>query len=168
MELEFNKINERLDKMAAAFNDLKQHVIPLEKKRYFVAPHASDETDQIDTAHALALSVLTNVTKEAQSNRNSYAKIEHCCEALNPILSKFDLSVKQIPSYNEYGEDILITRLSHKSGQWYESMLLLRLDKSNTQSMNQTVGSSITYMRRYALLAILGVGQTDDPVDTDK
>ena len=162
------KINERLDKMGLAFVDMRNAINPAQERRYFVSPHASSQTDQIDTAHALAFSELKNVGRLATANRSTYAKIEHCCEYLNPLLAKFDLSVKQLLSYNEYGEDILITRLSHKSGQWYESVALLKMDKVGAQSSNQQYGSSITYMRRYALLAILGIGQIDDPTDTDR
>lgn len=169
MEIEMlAKINERLDKMGQAFLDLRQHFNPPQEKRYFVSPHASSDTAQIDAAHALSLSELRNVARSATANRSTYAKVEHCCEYINPLLAKFDLSIKQILSYNEYGEDILITRLSHKSGEWYESVTLLKMDKVGSQSSNQQFGSSITYMRRYALLAILGIGQADDPTDVDR
>lgn len=164
------KINERLDKMGNAFLELRQHIaIPQQaERRYFVRPHASDLTDQIDTAHAASLGELKNVERSATANRNSYAKVEHCCKVLNPVLGKFGLSVKQILSYDEHGQDILITRFSHKSGQWYESVVLLKLDKVGSQSSNQQFGSAITYARRYALLGILGIGQEDDPTDTDR
>ncbi len=162
-----NKLHERLDKMGQAFLEIKQNLQPVQDKRYFVSPHASSDTNLIDTAHAAALNELKNVGRFATANRSTYAKIEHCCEYLNPLLAKFELSVKQILSYNEYGNDILITRLSHKSGQWYESVVLLKLEKAGSQSANQQFGSSITYMRRYTLLAILGIGQADDPTDLD-
>jgi len=44
----------------------------------------------------------------------------------------------------------------------------LKLDKVGSQSSNQQFGSAITYARRYALLGILGIGQEDDPTDTDR
>lgn len=168
METEIVKINQSLNKTGQLFLELRESVAATPEKRYFVAPHASDTTDQLDTAHAASLVELKNVGRLATANRNMYAKIEHCCEYLNPILSKFDLAVTQILSYNEYGNDVLITRLSHKSGQWYESRAILKMDKTGAQSLNQQLGSSITYMRRYALLAILGIGQIDDPTDMDR
>lgn len=163
IELE-SKINERFNKMGAAFMELKADRA---ERHYYVRAHASGSTDQIDTAHSLAFNELRNVPKSATANRSTYAKVEHCTEYLNPVLAKFDLSVKQILSYNEFGEDVLITRLSHKSGQWYESCSMLKVEKTG-QSPNQVFGSGVTYMRRYALLAILGIGQTDDPTDNDR
>lgn len=161
---EIAKLNARLDSMGKAFLDLKRP----EDRRYFTPRHCSDITHDLDTAHALALKELRNVPRLAQANRNSYAKVEHCTDYVNPILGKFELCVKQVLAYNEFGEDILITRFSHKSGQWYESVTLLKFDRNNSQSINQQYGSSITYMRRYALLAILGIGQMDDPMDNDR
>ena len=163
-EEELTRLNGRLDAMGKAFMELKKP----EERKYTVRPHSSFETAEIDTAHSLAFAELKNVPRYAQANRNTYAKIEHCTEYLNPILAKFDLSTKQLLSFNEYGEDIIITRLSHKSGQWYESVTQLKLDKNGSQSINQQYGSAVTYMRRYALLAILGIGQIDDPTDTDR
>lgn len=164
-ELE-TRFNERFNKMANAFMELKS-ATAVPERRYTARPYCSDDTAELDTAHARALTELRNVPKSAQANRSTYAKVEHCTEYINPVLAKFELSIKQMLTYNEFGEDILITRLSHKSGQWYESCSILKPEKGG-QSPNQIFGSSITYMRRYAMLAILGIGQTDDPVDTDR
>lgn len=161
---EIAKLNARLDKMSMAFLDLKKP----EERKYYAGPCCSDTTHELDAAHAAALAELKNVPRLAQANRNTYAKIEHCTEYVNPILSKFELSIKQILTYNEFGEDVLVTLLSHKSGQWYKSYTLLKTDRNNSQSINQQFGSSLTYMRRYTLLAILGIGQMDDPTDTDR
>jgi hypothetical protein len=161
-----NRINDRFNKMGSAFMELKA-AVAIPERRYFVRPHCSEQTDQLDSAHILSLTELRNVPKSAQANRSTYAKVEHCTEYLNPILAKFELCIKQLLVYNEFGDDILITRLSHKSGQWYESCTMLKPEKGG-QSPNQIFGGSVTYMRRYAILAILGIGQTDDPVDNDR
>lgn len=159
------KMNERFNKMGTAFMELKAVAVP--ERRYIIRSYCSDQTAELDAAHARALTELRNVPKAAQANRSTYAKVEHCTDYINPVLAKFELSIKQILSNNEFGEDILITRLSHKSGQWYESCSILKPEKTG-QSPNQIFGSSVTYMRRYAMLAILGIGQTDDPVDIDR
>jgi hypothetical protein len=166
------RFNERFNKMATAFMELKA-AAAVPERRYMARPYCSDQTAELDTAHARALAELKNVPKEAITNRSGqttkYAKVEHCTDYINPIISKFELSIKQILSNNEFGEDILITRLSHKSGQWYESCSTLKLEKGGSNSSpNQIFGGSVTYMRRYTMLAILGIGQTDDPTDTER
>jgi hypothetical protein len=53
----------------------------------------------------------------------------------------------------------LITRLVHSSGQYFESVYPLPTTAIDPQSM----GSAITYARRYSLCPLLGIaGETDD------
>ena len=56
---------------------------------------------------------------------------------------------------------VLSTRLVHSSGEWVESYTPV-LAKDNTA---QAQGSGITYARRYALAAMVGVYQTDDDAE---
>jgi len=53
---------------------------------------------------------------------------------------------------------VLITTLAHSSGEWIKSITpILARDESA-----QAQGSGITYARRYALAAIVGIAQVDD------
>jgi len=53
---------------------------------------------------------------------------------------------------------VLITTLAHSSGEWIKSITpILAKDESA-----QAQGSGITYARRYALAAIVGIAQVDD------
>lgn len=54
--------------------------------------------------------------------------------------------------------DMLVTRLQHVSGEFFETELKLILSKQDMQAM----GSAITYARRYSLAAMLNISQTDD------
>ena len=52
----------------------------------------------------------------------------------------------------------MTTMLLHESGQWIKSKLKMPIEKATAQS----VGSVITYGRRYGLSAITGIAQYDD------
>ena len=52
------------------------------------------------------------------------------------------------------------TRLIDKSGEWYEDTVQIPADRANAQG----VGSAITYAKRYALSAMLGI-VTDEDTD---
>ena len=53
----------------------------------------------------------------------------------------------------------LVTKLTHaESGQWQSSLAVVPLPKADPQGM----GSAITYARRYALTAMLGMVTEDD------
>ena len=52
----------------------------------------------------------------------------------------------------------LTTILAHESGEWMGQEMTVPVTKADAQG----AGSAITYMRRYALAAVLGIVQADD------
>lgn len=77
-----------------------------------------------------------------------------CREAL----TSNGLAVVQMPEPNELGI-LLRTTLMHSSGQWITSTLPLLFEGGSMQSM----GSAITFARRYMLSAMVGiVSESDD------
>jgi len=89
---------------------------------------------------------------------SKYAPLNDVLNLVRPLLTKYGLSILQSPSGD--GEHIAVTTLIiHESGEWIESdPLTLRADKATAQG----AGSAITYARRYALSAMLGISSEDD------
>lgn len=93
-------------------------------------------------------------TRTGGEYKFKYADLSACVKAAAPALKEHGLSVSQIISDGK-----LITLLSHTSGQWFKSELLLPTQSADYQSF----GSAITYLKRYSYCAILGiVADTDD------
>lgn len=93
-------------------------------------------------------------TKTGVSYSFKYADLCACVKAATPALKANNLSVCQLISGGK-----LVTILSHKSGQWFKSELML----PNQTTDYQAYGSAITYLKRYSYCAILGiVADTDD------
>lgn len=93
-------------------------------------------------------------TRTGSEYKFKYADLSACVKAAAPALKEHGLSVSQILSDGK-----LITLLSHKSGQWFKSELILPSQSADYQSF----GSAITYLKRYSYCAILGiVADTDD------
>jgi hypothetical protein len=90
--------------------------------------------------------------------KSKYAPLSDILTLVRPILGKYGLSVVQDPSTN--GGDVVIkTTLFHSSGEFIESdPLTLKMEKVTAQG----AGSAITYARRYAISAILGLSSEDD------
>ena len=86
-----------------------------------------------------------------------YVDLPGVWEAIRPLLAKNGLSVVQTFTAWADGPTI-VTTLMHKSGQWVSSELFLKPAKSDPQG----VGSAITYARRYALAAMVGVVADED------
>lgn len=86
-----------------------------------------------------------------------YAPLGELLEATRPLLASNGLSVSQILS----GEG-LTTTLMHVSGQWICGTVPLVPYKGH-----QDFGKSVTYARRYAYQAILGIVGEDDISETE-
>ena len=91
--------------------------------------------------------------------KSKYSELSDVWEACRKPLADNELAVIQMPQAKG-GEIRLTTILSHSSGEWFKSSLTAMDAKNNVQG----VGSVITYLRRYSLMAMVGVapGEDDD------
>jgi hypothetical protein len=89
--------------------------------------------------------------------KSKYADLSSVWDAIRKPLTDNGLSVVQT---TEPIEDavIIITTLLHSSGEWIRGRLMMKPDKMTPQGF----GSAITYGRRYALAAIVGISPEDD------
>jgi hypothetical protein len=89
--------------------------------------------------------------------KSKYTSLDGCWDAARGPLSSNGLAVIQTIG-EDSGKLTITTILGHSSGQYLSSVLPLLLTKQDPQSM----GLVVTYMRRYALCAIVGITQGDD------
>jgi hypothetical protein len=89
--------------------------------------------------------------------KSSYADLSSVWEACRAPLSENGLAIIQTVEGTKQ-DMFLITWLGHASGEWMKSRLPLMVMKQDPQSL----GSSITYARRYALSAMVGVCPDED------
>lgn len=80
------------------------------------------------------------------------------------LLTRHKIAVVQPPVSDDNDHIALQTMLVHESGVAYSTMTRLALSKADPQGH----GSAITYMRRYALMSILGMTAEDDDDDGNK
>ncbi len=88
---------------------------------------------------------------------NKYATLAAIMDAVLPKLAANALAVSQHPCELN-GFPALKTILMHDSGEILESTMLLAVDKGGPQAQ----GSALTYARRYAVLAVLGLVADED------
>lgn len=86
--------------------------------------------------------------------KSRYASLGAIIEDTRKPLSDNGLSFVQFPT-GAYG---LETMLMHTSGEWMKSIYTME----PTDKKPQSLGSALTYQRRYALCAILGLQVEDD------
>jgi len=93
--------------------------------------------------------------------KSKYADLASVVRSSRPYLSKHGLSVIQRTDLNKSGELLMYTRLCHSSGQWIESNIHINPVKSDIQSL----GSYLTYIKRYMYSAITGTVSSDEDDD---
>ena len=123
------------------------------------------ETSTTIGALSLALSQaqaeMTNVFKGKSGYQFKYADLASVLEILRETLPKYELAIIQTPS-NDGSNVAVTTLLSHSSGEWIKDTLSITVEVAKGNSFAQSVGSCITYLRRYQATAIAGIAQTDD------
>lgn len=105
-------------------------------------------------------SALTAVEKKRTGYNFKYSDLSDIWDVIRGPLTDNGLSLIQLVNTEE-SQTYIITRLYHVSGECIESRTLMEF----TSRKFQEVGSAITYYRRYALSAMLGV-VSDEDVDS--
>lgn len=120
----------------------------------------SETIGKLAEALAKAQSEMSNAAKDKNNPffKSKYADLTSVWDACRDPLTKNGLAVTQIIAIYEQGGVILKSVLLHSSGEWVESMMPVVPVKNDPQSM----GSAITYARRFALSALVGVAPGDD------
>lgn len=119
----------------------------------------SDTTSNLFQALAAAQGGFDKCVKDFLNPffNSKYADLATVIGATRPAMSENGLSIIQIPSFD--GAIVTVdTLLAHKSGEWLGGSMSARPSKVDPQG----IGSCVTYLRRYAYSAIVGIAQEDD------
>ena len=95
--------------------------------------------------------------KKTETNpffKSKYADLSGILDVIKEPLIECELSIVQFPK-DKYG---LLTMIMHSSGEWMSESYEMKPTKEDPQN----AGSVITYQRRYALGAILGLNIDKD------
>lgn len=90
--------------------------------------------------------------------KSKFVSLDHLLATVLPVLNRNGVTLVQMPSTGERGEPALTTTLLHESGEQISSQMPLILPKNDPQGQ----GSALTYARRYALSAALGISAERD------
>lgn len=131
----------------------------------------SDSIKELTAALAKAQSAFLPVKQTEKvdyptaSGRKSYkyAPLSNVLDACRKALSDNGLAImqptKMSSSHLIEGEHLVVeTLLAHSSGEWIKSEISIEAKAKDPQS----IGSALTYARRYALSALLGIASEED------
>jgi hypothetical protein len=99
-------------------------------------------------------------TKTGSKYSFKYATLDALIDAARAALSENAIAWMQAPEHSEKGVLVVTTLLMHASGQWVETEIPVVLGREFSA---QQMGSAITYAKRYAFGAAVGLtGDEDD------
>mgnify|MGYP001997959908 FL=1 len=101
-----------------------------------------------------------NPTKDSQGHNYRYADLANILNEVKQPLANNKLSVCQMLGSSAQGVSVT-TILMHESGEYIESQYCIPQETSSRMSGPQQAGTTITYARRYAIAACLGIAQED-------
>lgn len=142
------------------------------RTRDHLSPRHSTESDLMNTSPTIAKLAealsqaqgeMTFAAKSAKNPffKSSYADLASVWDACREPLTKAGLSIIQnVETF--MGEGMMVsveTILLHSSGEWSRSTLMVPVVGAATP---QSIGSAVTYARRYALASMVGLAQADD------
>jgi len=120
----------------------------------------SENITDLAMALAKAQALIKPASKDATNPhfKSRYADLPAVWEACRKPLTDNGLSVVQMPVDAGEGRVGLTSVLMHSSGQYISSTVSTKL----TQDSAQGIGSALTYLRRYALAALVGIVADED------
>ena len=151
------KIQEQLEK-------LSQQIAAL--VNYSSMPQTPSRSDDLKDLFAALAKAQADMRTAGLSSENPYFKSKYAdlaevVRASRPSLTKNGLAIIQQIMPNPDGQNILHTILGHASGQYIESRMRILPAKNDIQSL----GSYITYLRRYSYAAIVGLVASNEDDD---
>lgn len=122
----------------------------------------SESIAALAAALSKAQGSITGALKDSSNPffKSKYADLASCWDACRAQLAANGLCVIQTTDIIA-DRPVLITTLAHSSGEWVRSITPILTKDDSPQAQ----GSGITYARRYALAAIVGLAQIDDDAE---
>lgn len=150
----------------------------------------SEDIEELATALAAAQKDIKNAVRSEDNPffHSKYADLAAIYDACRDAMTTNGLTVVQYGGFEDNNQPVLYTELIHKSGQYIRGFMPVfvpvqpetpeptegdfdgkegkKPEKVKQVNKSQGYGSSMTYMRRYALAAMLGIATEDDDANS--
>ena len=158
MEVSFD---EQLKFITSVQSTIRAEAQDIVKERH-VDAYSSAETNELDAALSKAQGEYPRIDYNRISKyfQKDYADLFAILTPVLPVLSKYNLNIRQTQKFMD-GQLVLITKLSHASGQWVESRARIIPSKNDPQSILSTKNM----IKRDELMSVLCLSIANDPYD---
>jgi hypothetical protein len=127
----------------------------------------SENINEISTALAKAQGQLESAKKGEQGYGYRYSDLSTVIDTAKDVLSKNGLAVVQLIGEQSEKNVSLTTILTHSSGQFFQSVASLPVIEMKGCNPAQCAGATLSYLRRYAYQAIIGMASEDSDASSN-
>lgn len=129
------------------------------------------EADQAKKAYVAAMTAFRAdcpmIKRTKKAHNSMYAGLAETIEQIKGVMKVHGLSHSWQP--NQDGSAISVTcYLTHVAGHSETAVLTAQADTSGSKNSIQAIGSTVSYLERYTLFALLGLSSTEMDDDADK
>lgn len=104
----------------------------------------------------------TTLPKDKAGYGYKYTDLDTVITTVRPVLVRYNLGFAQSLTTMESGKNAITTRVFSAGGEYLEDTIALPDIQVGKTNAAQNMGAAITYMKRYALCAILGISSDED------
>lgn len=158
---------EMLGKLIERGGDIEVMSKMLDLQERWQASEERRRKQEAERAYAKAMSelrsALPTIYKTGKGNNNSrYATLSDLTGALDEVISQYGLSFRFSTDSERPGQVVVTCIVAHADGHSERTTLSGAPDKSGSKNDIQSIGSVLTYLRRYTLEAAFGLAASVD------
>lgn len=127
----------------------------------------STNINEISAALSKAQGELESAKKGEQGYNYKYSDLATVIDTAKVVLAKHGLAVVQLVGEQNEKSISLTTILSHSSGQYFRSHSSLPIVEMKGCNAAQCGGATLSYLRRYAYQAIIGMASEDSDASSN-
>lgn len=143
--------------------------VPADKLSQVIAFHETQQTRAAMLEYLEAMSglqgELPSVRKGSQTNMNTYATFDTTMDVVRPFFQKYGFSFATQPRARDDGQLEITSTIQHAGGHSVTTVVTASLDDSGKKSKIQQFGSTLKYVMRYNLVALLSISTHDGDDD---
>ncbi|MBT6046840.1 ERF family protein [Candidatus Peregrinibacteria bacterium] len=129
----------------------------------------SESIKNIAAAQLKVQKEIKDISKDSTGYGYNYTSFDKLVQYLRPLLTKHGISFIQMPVGDRYDDNDgkgtvgLQTLYMHaESGEWITNSIKSPIAESKGMNTYQSIGSAITYFRRYSLSSFVGIASEED------
>jgi hypothetical protein len=123
----------------------------------------SEKINELVEALSKAQGEFPVLEKKSKAYNYMYADLAETLQAIQPIMSKYGLSIAHCIQEGEHSK--MVSKLFHSSGQWISTEMLLEYRADGKVNAMQAKGSAITYAKRYTIGCLLNLAADKESDD---